>query len=100
MEKGNIKFIQTGGPHSDYTHDFILDLELDCTVRQLVEEILKLEDYGCNRTGIRDQNYYEYNHDKFIGESIPEEIMDKVIYDCRASGCWHRMSYVIRTVEE
>ena len=106
MKRDWTKFIRTGGPYGDCTSDYILDLELTCTVRQLVEEILEREEWGSitifklNITGIRDQISCEYKHDKIIEGSIPEEIMDKVIYDCRANGGWSLMNYVIRTVEE
>ena len=95
-----MEFIHTSGPYGDETSKYDVRLKKEYTVKEFVEKVLLNKDeWGYigiyKRCEIFGKPNCEYWKGKLTTNPLPEEYLDKKIRECKASGGWTRMDYIL-----
>lgn len=106
MEELNLVFKEIGGPYGDCMSSFDVALNRLCTVKELVDWVLKRGEWGY--IGMKSSNSYdvfgspncEYRMDKIICGGFSEEYLERVVTKVSAHGGWSRMDYMLTMEEE
>lgn len=100
-----IKLTQCTPTGGDCTAGYSVKMDKEYTVKEFVDEILKnANEWGYIGIFKEGQAWYERGtpHCEFrrseLITKLPDEIMDKIIVNAKASGGWSRMDYLLTLI--
>lgn len=94
-----LNFIRTSIVHQDCTASYNVELNIECTVKELIENILKRNEWGDiklkDTSGKYNKVYkIEYKNDN-INDRFDDNLLNKKVINIKAIGGYGYMDYLI-----